>query len=233
MRVHHQLGLGRGAGGEVELQRIAGAGLTVRLECRWRSIALLVLMPALHLAADRDAGTASASLFNLRRKICRADDMPHSSSGNAIRNVIGREQRGGGNDHRAQFHHRQHGLPQRRDVAEHEQHAVATAHAQAAIVVSEAIGPLRKLCECQLVLAAIFVGHPQRGLVAAIAGGNLVKPVQRPVEALKLRPLEAGVGGGVVVAMGEEEVAGGAEGSFLIPSIARDPYRYDKPGSDC
>src|SRR5689334_19636437 len=52
MRVHHQLWLGRGAGGEIELQRIGGAGLTFGLECRRGAIALFVLMPALHLAAD-------------------------------------------------------------------------------------------------------------------------------------------------------------------------------------
>src|SRR5438309_5399784 len=50
-----------------------------------------------------------------------------------------------------------------------------------------------------------ILGHPERGLVAAIAGGNLVKPVQRPVEAIELWPLEARIGSGVVIAMRSEE----------------------------
>ena len=170
-------------------------------------------MPACDaFAANGDARTASAGGFNLWRKLSGADNVLHVAAGDAISQIIGGEQRGGGNDDRAQLDHGQHGLPQRRNVAEHEQHAVATLNAKTAVVVSEAIGPLRELGKSQLVLAAIFIGHPQRGLVAAIAGGNLVKPVQRPVEAIKLWPLEACVSCGVVVAMGEKEVAGGAEG---------------------
>jgi hypothetical protein len=54
--------------------------------------------------------------------------MPHAPARNPIGDVIRRKQRGGGDDHRAQLHHRQHGLPQRRNVAQHEQHAVAALH---------------------------------------------------------------------------------------------------------
>src|ERR1051326_9256960 len=48
-------------------------------------------------------------------------------------------------------------------------------------------------------------------MIAAFTGGDLVKPVERPVEALELGPLEARVCGSVIFAVGEEEVAGGTE----------------------
>src|SRR5579859_6875545 len=143
------------------------------------------------LGWDGDAGAASAGGFDLWRKFRSADNMSHMAAGDAVSQIISGEQRGGGNNDRAQLDHGQHGLPQWRNIAEHQQHAVATADAQAAVVVSEAIGPLRELGEGKLVLAAVFIGHPERGLVAAVAGGNLVKPVQCPVKAIKLWPLES------------------------------------------
>src|SRR5579864_8728526 len=99
-------------------------------------------MPALHSSAYGDSGTASAGGFDLGRKLGGANNMPHVAAGNAVRNIIRREQRSSGNNHRAQLDHGQHGLPQRRNVAQHEQHAVATLYAEAAVVISEAIGPL-------------------------------------------------------------------------------------------
>src|SRR5579864_1605989 len=209
--MHHQFGFGRGAGGEVKLQGIAGASPAIGLKRGGRCVALFVLMPALSFAADCDASAASACSFDPGRKLGGADNMPHVAAGNAVCQIIGGEQRGCRNDNCAELDHGQHGFPQRRNIAEHEQHAVATLDAKTAKIIGDAVRPLREFGERQLVLAAIFISHPERGLGAAIAGGNLVKPVQCPVEAIKLWPLESCVCRGVVVAMSEKEVAGGAE----------------------
>ena len=79
-------------------------------------------------SVDGDARTRSASLFDLRRQLGGTDNMPYLPTGDSIRNVIGREKRSRRNNYRAQLHHRQHGLPQRRDIAQHEQHAIATSN---------------------------------------------------------------------------------------------------------
>ena len=137
--------------------------------------------------------------------------MPYASACNAIGDVIGGEQSGGRDDDSAELHHGQHGLPERRDVAQQQQHAITTAYAQAAEIIRNAVRALGKFGECELVRVAVFIGHPQRGLIAAVAGSDLVKPIQRPVEAIEPWPLKAGVSCGIVIAMRQKKIASGAE----------------------
>src|SRR5262249_20285190 len=58
-------------------------------------------------------------------------------------------------------------------------------------------------------LAAVLLDDVQRGPVVAV--GDHVEPVQRPVEAFGPRPGEALVGGGVVLAVLQQEVPRAAE----------------------
>jgi hypothetical protein len=128
---------------------------------------------------------------------------------------LGEEQRRGAR-HGAQLEHRERDLPQRHDVRQHEEDAVAALHALRTKEIRDAVGALPHLLERELPLGAALVHDPQRR--PRIAARLLVEEVERPVEGVELRPLEAGVGGGVVVALRKEEVAcleEGAHGDLL------------------
>ncbi len=204
--VQHELRLGRGAGGEVEQQRIRRARLALRREGSRALQQRVVLRPA-RGAADRDARDGGIEPLELRRIAAIGDDVPHPPAREAVPQVGAVEQRRRRDHHRAELHRRQHRLPQRHDVAEHHQDAVAALHPHGAQPVGQPAGIGRELGEAAHRRAV--AGDAQRLGVAERAAGELgIEPVERVVEGLEPRPAEVAAGGGVVLAVGEEEVAG-------------------------
>ena len=81
MRVQHQLRLRRGAGGEIEQQRVARPRRRVRLEMRARPHELGPVAPARRRAADGDARQqAVAAPLELRRGGRLGDDEAHAAA---------------------------------------------------------------------------------------------------------------------------------------------------------
>jgi len=119
----------------------------------------------------------------------------------AVLEVGAPEQGGGRADDRSQLDRGQHDLPQGGHVGEHHQHAVAPPDAQGAQMVGHPVGALGHVREAEPRLAPLVVDDPEgRAIVAA---GLDVEEVEGPVEAVELRPAEAGEGRGVVVAVGD------------------------------
>ena len=150
MAVQHQLGLRRGARGEIQQQRIGGARLAVRREAPRRR------------AADRRSGASrparrrprcasrcGSSPSNFGASAAVGDQMAHPAALEPVPQVVRRQQRGRGDHHGAELHRRQHRLPQRHDVAEHQQDALAAPHAERAQPVGDAVRPLRQFGESQ------------------------------------------------------------------------------------
>ena len=208
--VQDQLRLAGGAGGEIEQQRIGRPGLAVRHECGRRRIGVLVVLPARRRAADDDPRVVAGEVVELGGIRGAGDHVAHPAAGEAVEQVVAGQQRGRRHDHRAELHRRQHRLPQRHDVAQHQQHAVAAAHAKRTEVVGDPVRARRHLGERHLDLAAALVDLPQRRPL--VAAGDRVEVIERPVEAFEHRPGEVAIGGGVVLAPFEQEIAGGMEG---------------------
>ena len=224
VRVQHQLGLGRGARGEIEQQRIGGLGHAVRRE--GVGVAVDRIGDAAgHGAADGDARAARAHLRELVRAARRRDRELHLPALHAVLHVLRRQQRGGRDHHGAELHGGQHDLPQRHLVAHHQQDAVPAAHTLRAQEVGGPVGARGHRAEGELALAAVLLDDPQRRGV--VAGGQRVEPVEGPVEFVQLRPAEVAVGGGVVGAVRQQELAGAHEGGgishacCLLPAACR------------
>ncbi|MNQ49378.1 hypothetical protein D3C85_632880 [compost metagenome] len=211
--VQHQLGLGGGAGGEVEQQRVAGQGGAIRLELAGEVEGIAMVDPARHRLADADAGVVAGQAVELLGIGAAGDDVADPSAVEAVAQVFGGEQGGGGDDHGANLEGGQHDLPERHFVAEHQQDPLAALHAQLAQVVGDAVGTAGQVAKAVALLAALLADYPERGGIVVL--GHVVEVVQRPVELLELRPAEVTHGGGVVGAVGQQEVAGGQEGEAV------------------
>jgi hypothetical protein len=121
--------------------------------------------------------------------------------------IVARQQRGGGNQHHAQFDRSQHGLPQRHLVAHHQQNPVALARPQGHQPIGHLVGALRQLGIAQAkLLARGFNDVQSRGRVVA---RDVVKVVQPPIEMCQLRPVKRRHGGFVVGAVGQQGIAAG------------------------
>ncbi|MPM98400.1 hypothetical protein SDC9_145586 [bioreactor metagenome] len=138
------------------------------------------------------------------------DHVAHLAAVEAVLQVVGGEQHGGGDHHGAELDAAEHQLPQRQFVAEHEQHAVAALDAHVAQPVGDLRGALAHLAKAALDFAAVLFDDVQRrGLVTA---RHVVEVVQRPVEFAQLRPAEILVGIFIVAAVLLQKVARGEEG---------------------
>ena len=99
------------------------------------------------------------------------------------------EQGGGGDQDGAELDAGEHHLPQRRDVAEHEEHPVAAVDALGPQPGRELRRPGGQVGVGQQVLGAVRVDDPERqGL--GLLGGQHVEPVEAEVEVLELGPPE-------------------------------------------
>ncbi len=209
VRVHHQLGQRRGAGGEVKQERIGGVGRAVGRELRRLIVGLLVRDPSLGLAIDDDAGVIAGNTGKTIDRSGSGDDVASVAALEPVAQVFHGEKRRGGNDDGSQLHGRQHDLPDGDHVGQHDHQAVAAADATLAQEVGYLVGTSRHLLEAQLQFRAAFVQNPERGFLVALGIG--IEVIQRPVEPGELRPAEFAVGGLVVFTMAEEEVARGEE----------------------
>ena len=133
------------------------------------------------------------------------DDVADAAASEAVEQVVARQQRRRRDHHRSQLDRRQHHLPQRHDVAQHQQDAVAPPHALGAQEVGDAVRALGELGERQPLLASVLAHHPQRRPLVALR--MHVEPVERPVELVELRPFKAAIGRLVVVAVRHQEFA--------------------------
>ena len=211
MGVRDQLRLRGGTRGEVEEQRIARVRRGVRGVLRRRGAGLLEARPGRAVAADHDAAVVAGERVELAGVRRADDDVADAAALEAVPQVVGGEERGGRDDHRAELHAGEHHLPQRRHVAEHQEHGVA---APDALGTEEVRGLARapgELGEGQLDLASALVDDPQGG--AVVAPRHLVEVVERPVEPVEPRPPEVPARRVVVGSMGEQEVARFEEGT--------------------
>ncbi len=220
--VLHQLRARRGARGEIQQQRIGGPGWAVRREGFGRVQQRVVAAPAGGRVADGDAGDGRIQPVELRR-IGRGDDqVAHAAAVEPVLQVARGQQRGGGDHHGAKLHGGQHGFPQRHDIAEHQQDAVAALDAEGAEAVGQAARRGGEFGEAAR--GGTVAGDVQRGLVGERAAGEFtVEPVQGVVEGVQFRPAEIAVRGGVVGALREQEVAGCLEcvgGHRCLPAVS-------------
>ncbi len=199
-----QLGVGGGARGEVEHQRVVGQGRRVRRELRGGGVRVRVGPPALDGAADRDPGVRPGHLVELGRVLGAHDHLPDPAAGDTVAQVGGAEQRGGGDDDGAQFHRGERRLPQLGLVAEHDEDPVLGAHALGAQPVGDAIRALGHLREGEGGLGAVLLDDAQGR--AVVPGRDGVEPVERPVEVLGPGPGETLVGRRIVLAMCQQEI---------------------------
>ncbi len=139
----------------------------------------------------------------------RGDHLGHAAARETVEQILAVEQRSRGNEHGAEFHGRQHHLPQRRHIAEHEQDAVAALDAERAQEVGRAVRAHPHLRERRLEFRTVLVDDPQRR--PRIALGHAVEIIERPIEALRLRPAEIATGRLAILAMPQQEVARGDE----------------------
>jgi hypothetical protein len=228
VRVLDQLGPRRRTAREVEQQGLVGPGVHLGGEALEQREGVVVAQPALDRVADGDAGPAARHSVELGGVARRGDDVPDVTALDAVGQVAGAEQRGGRDHHDPELDRPQHDLPQRRDVAQHQQEPVAAVDTLLLEPHSHLGGPRRQLGIAAPVLGAVVVDDPERRSVGLLSG-QYVEPVEAEVEGLELGPPELGAGLVVVVAVGQQEVAGRSEG--LGCTHARDPRTSRAGGS--
>ena len=211
LRVPDQLGLGSGARREVEQERVARQRHPVRRELLRAQRRVGVAVPAVGVAPDHDPGPRAGDAGELRRLGLLGHHVPHVAPRHPVFQVGRLQQRRRGDDDRAQLHRRQHHLPQRDDVAQHEQHPVAAPHPEPAQPGRDLRRPRRQAPVADRLVGPVVADHPQRDPVGML-GRDRVEPVEGPVELVQLRPAELGPGRVVVLAVVQQQVTGRAEG---------------------
>ena len=101
----------------------------------------------------------------------------HLAAIDTVAQVLGGEQGGGRDHHGTELEGGEHGFPQGDVVAQHQQHAFATAHAEGAQVVGHAVGALGQFGEAVALLAAVFLDYPQRRRLVALGHARRSSPV--------------------------------------------------------
>ncbi len=132
--------------------------------------------------------------------------MPDAAAFDAVLEVGRREQGRRRADHGSQLHQGQGDLPERHDVAEHDEDAVAAPHAAFTQEVGDPVRPFAHRGEGQPRVAAVLVDHPQRETIVALREG--IEIIKRPIETIELWPAESRVGGCVVFAVSDQEITG-------------------------
>ena len=183
MAVQHHLGPRRRAGGEIEEQRIVGLGHALGRERARPVISILETVPAWR-AAHGDPRIVAGELGEARGERGRHDRVADAAALEPVLEVRFGQERGRGNDDGAQFHQREHRLPQRTNVRQQQEHAVAARDAERAQVVRDLVRARLQFAEAQSLLG--LADEPQRRAVPR----QMVEMVERPVEAVELRPAE-------------------------------------------
>ncbi len=201
-----QLGARCRAGGEIQQQRIGGLGRPVRREAGRALRQRVVAVPSGGRLAQRDARHRGIEPGEFRRVRGVGDQVADPAALEPVLQIVLCQQRRRRDHHRAELHRRQHHLPQRHDIAEHQQDALAALDAQRTQSVGDTVRTDRQLGEgCR---RGAVADDLQCQAARAVALRQLgVEPVQRVVEILRLRPLEAGMRGRIVAAIVEQKVA--------------------------
>ncbi len=230
-----ELGAVGGAGGEVEHQGVGGEGLPVGgeaapgvrsggvggVDSRERQPAggYPVLLPG------GDPGVVAGHLVELGGVLGAGHDVAYVAALDPVAQVGRAEEGRGGDDDGAQLHRAEHHLPQLALVAEHDEDPVAGRDAPGAQPVRGRVGPRGELCEGEGLAGAVLLDDAQG--VGVVAGGDVVEPVEGPVEAVGAGPGESGVGGCVLAASLQQEVPRGKElGGGAVPGTFGRHGRY-------
>jgi hypothetical protein len=198
-----QLGLRRGAGREVQQQRVRRLRRTIGREVRRRVVGLGERAPAVDRIAHGDPGDVDIGELVHRRG--GHDDVPCRAADHPVAGVRATQQRRRRDEHRTELDRCEDRLPQLHLVAEHEDDPVAAAHTLRAEPIGDLVGSAGHLRERDPLLGTVLLDDPQRRPVVALR--DHVEPIQRPVERVQPRPLEPLVRLGVVVGVLQQEVA--------------------------
>ncbi len=209
-----QLRLGRGPGGEVQHEGVARERGPVRLVRAGALVGVLVGEPpavragraagGVRSATDDDAGVVARHVRELVPVLGPYEHMAGPAALDAVGEVGGAQQRGGGDDDGAQLHRGERGLPQLGLVAEHDDDPVPGPYALGAQPVRDPPGAVAQRVEGEPGLGAVLFHDPQGGPL--VAHGDPVEPVERPVEFLGAGPGESRAGGRVVLPVPEQKI---------------------------
>ena len=222
LAVPHQFWFCRGAGGEIQQHRIVGMRRAVRRERLRKLRGLLERQPALMRRRRTDDNTreiAAAEAGEFRDLILRRHHHLGAAAIEPILQFIRRQQRGRRNHHHAELDRRQHGLPQRDDIAEQQQQMIAALQALRAQEIRDLVGTARQRLEREFCLAvAAGIDDPQRraAFAVGVARQLRIEPVQRPVEGDRIGPAEIRHRLVVVGAVFQQERAGFLEGRHVM-----------------
>ena len=226
LAVPHQFWFCRGARGEIEQHRIVGVGRAIRRKGLGRARRLLEREPAVvrRRRTDHDANQiVAAEACELRDLILRGHHHPRPAAIEPVAQFVRGEQRGRGDHDDAELHRRQHGLPQRHDIAEQQQQMIAALQPLRAQEVRHLIGTGRQRREGKFCFLVAGIDDPERGAVPAvgIAGQFRIEPVQRPVERNRIGPAKSLHGRIVIGAVLEQKGACFLEGRHQVSVISR------------
>src|ERR1700758_4985126 len=93
-------------------------------------------MPTWNLSANSYARAGCTSPLDIGDKLRRADYVAYPPANDTISHIVCSQQSRGGNDDGAELHGRQHGLPKRGNVSQHQQNSVSASDAQLTKVIS-------------------------------------------------------------------------------------------------
>ena len=222
VRVEHQLGPSGGAGGEVEQQRIGGAGLAVGREDGGLRVRILVALPSRPIGAGGGPSVPAGQVVELGGAFGIGHHVADLAALQPVGQVGTAQLRGAGHHHDAELHGRQQRLPQRGDVGQHEQQPVAPASAERAKAIGHPVAALGELGERAPHLGPVLANQPERQALVALRrctrgprrtarAGVDVEPVQGPIEPVERGPAKL-VRRVVPLAASEQELAGVEEG---------------------
>ena len=145
--------------------------------------------------ADDDAHQLiAAKTGELRNLVLRRHHRPRPAAIEPVAQFIRRQQRGRGDHDDAEFHRRQHGLPERHDIAEQQQQMIAALQPLRTQEVGDLVGTPRQRGKGEFRLpVAAGIDDPQRRAILAlgVAREFRVEPIQRPVERNRIGPAES------------------------------------------
>ena len=226
LAVAHQFWFCSRARGEIEQHRIVGVGRAIGRKGFGRARRLFERQPAIMRGrgADHDPHQIfAAEARKLRHLILRSHHHPRPAAIEPVAQFIRGEKRGRRDHHDAELHRRQHGLPQRHDIAEQQQQMIAALHALRAQEVRHLVRTGREGRKGKFCLLVAGIDDPERSAIPAvrIAGKFRIEPVQRPVERNRIGPAKPLYGRIVIGAMLEQKGACFLEGRHPVSVISR------------
>ncbi len=185
LRMRHQLRPRGGAGSEIQKEQVVRTRRDSGLELHRRLERARVWNPP-RRRTDRDAHGGACDLGEARGERGIRDNGFYGAPLHAVGEIVTLEERRRRNDDGSELDGCEHRLPQRHDVAEHDENAIPGTDALGPEEICDLGSAARQLRETQGFIATRVIDYPQcRGV---IAGSDHVKVVAAPVEVLKRRP---------------------------------------------